>query len=255
VAKTQKRKTTAKTRKQEPPQGFQGYLKHLSNTSTGRFVSSIVMALLIVIPVRIFALQGYHIPSGSMEETLLIGDVLFADKITFGPRIPFTDGVRIPGFRSPKPGDIVIFKSPEADTKGRHVDLIKRCVAVSGQVVEMRKEKLYVDGQPVEEPHAMYEKGYLPTPGTSLPSSLPRPIDDFEPFRVPKGHIFVMGDNRDNSNDSRRLGPIPLKLIVAKARIIYFSWDTKGHNTRTIPEKVAQVWRGKPRLGRIGKIL
>lgn len=249
MAKTPKRTVT---KKQDRPQGLYGALRQLSHTSAGRFISSVAMALLIVIPVRIFALQGYHIPSGSMKETLLIGDVLFADKITFGPRIPFTGGLRIPGFRHPRPGDIVIFKNPVDN-----VDLIKRCIAVGGQVVEMRKEKVFVDGEQVDEPYAMNTRGYIPSPGGRVASRDPRtrPFDDFEPFKVPEGYIFVLGDNRDNSNDSRYLGPIPLKNIVAKARIIYFSWDTNGYSTATIPEKISQLWKGKPRLGRIGTIL
>jgi signal peptidase I len=191
------------------------------------------MALLIVIPVRIFALQGYHIPSGSMEETLLVGDVLFADKITFGPRVPFTD-LRIPGFRDPKPGDVIIFKSPEDN-----VDLIKRCIAVEGQVVEMRRKQLYIDGQRAEEPYAVHkDPHYIPA------------RDDFGPYKVPPNSVFVLGDNRDNSNDSRRLRghAIPMQNVVAKARIIYFSWDSRG-------SPWWQLWSGQPRLGRMGKIL
>jgi signal peptidase I len=198
--------------------------RRLNQTRFGRFLSSVVLALLVVIPVRTFAIQGYHIPSGSMEKTLLIGDVLFADKITFGPKIPFTHGARLPGFRKPQPGDIVIFRSPRENR-----DLIKRCVAVEGQVVEMRAKQLFVDGEPVDEPYVQHtDPNYDPW------------RDDFGPFKVPKGHIFVLGDNRDNSKDSRFLGPIPLENVIAKARIIYFSIDTR-------------TWR--PRLWRIGKLL
>jgi len=204
----------------------------MSQTFTGRMVNSILLALIVVIPVRTFAIQGYHIPSGSMEKTLLIGDVLFADKLTFGPRIPFSDGVRIPGFRDPQPGDVVIFKHPM-----EKIDLIKRCVAVGGQVVEMRDKRLYVDGVPIEESFIQHTDPY------------PRSDrDDMKPRRVPDGHIFVLGDNRDNSNDSRFIGTIPLKSVVAKARVIYWSWDAKGNQWW-------QVWNGRPRLGRVGTLL
>jgi len=204
----------------------------MSQTFTGRMVNSILLALAVVIPVRTFAIQGYHIPSGSMEKSLLIGDVLFADKITFGPRIPLTNSARIPGFREPEPGDVVIFKHP-----AEKIDLIKRCVAVGGQVVEMRDKRLYVDGEPVDESYIQHTDPY-PNPHR----------DTMRPLRVPAGHIFVLGDNRDNSNDSRFIGTIPVGLVVAKARIIYWSWDTRGGHWW-------QVWNGRPRLGRIGTLL
>jgi signal peptidase I len=205
-----KAKPTPKSADQES-HGIYGLLKQINNTSTGRFISSVVMALLIVIPVRIFALQGYHIPSGSMKDTLLIGDVLFADKITFGPRIPFTNGARIPGFRDPKVGDIVIFKSPVDN-----IDLIKRCVAVAGQTVEVKDKQLYVDGQARVEPYTIHTG---PRGGRG---------DNFGPFKVPAGHIFVMGDNRDNSNDSRFWGFVPEENLVGKAFIIWLNWDING---------------------------
>jgi signal peptidase I len=217
-------KTEHKPRKKPQQQGVIGMVNRFKETWLGRFLSTLVLALVIVIPVRTFAVQGYHIPSGSMESTLLIGDVLFADKITYGPRIPFTHGARIPGFRDPQPGDILIFKHPTDK-----VDLIKRCVAVAGQTVEMREKQLYIDGERMEEPYAQHvDRGYVPR------------RDDFGPFVVPEGHIFCLGDNRDRSNDSRFLGPIDEKAVVAKARIIYFSIDT-------------QKWL--PRINRIGKIL
>ncbi|MBD3336144.1 MAG: signal peptidase I, partial [Candidatus Eisenbacteria bacterium] len=121
-------------------------------------------------------------------------------------------------------GDIVIFKHTDGN-----VDLIKRCVAIEGQVVEMRNKELIVDGRVQEEPYTQHiDNSYIPR------------RDDFGPLRIPEDHIFVLGDNRDRSNDSRFLGPIPLGSVVAKARIIYFSFDTK---------------RWLPRIGRIGTLL
>jgi signal peptidase I len=127
----------------------------------------------------------------------------------------------------------VIFKSPEDN-----VDLIKRCVAVEGQTVHMVKKVLYIDGEKQVEPFVIHTAPYYPA------------RDDFGPYTVPPGHIFVLGDNRDNSNDSRRLRgyAIPLSNIVAKARVIYFSWDTRG-------SPAWQIWNGRPRLGRIGRLL
>ena len=196
------------------------------------WLRTIVTVLIIFIPLVTFVVQGYRIPSGSMEDTLLVGDFLFADKIVYGARIPLMEGKRMPGFRDPVPGDVVIFKSPETGET-----LIKRCVAIGGQWVEMRNEQLFVDGQPVEEPYVkQVRRG---------------PHDTFPPVRVPPGTIWCMGDNRDNSRDSRIFGPVALQLVIAKADILYFSWhwDWKAFFSLDWDKLEA------PRLGRIGKLL
>jgi len=188
------------------------------------WVKTIVVVLAVMLPIITFVVQGYRIPSGSMEDTLLIGDFLFADKVTYGARIPFADGKRLPGLREPEAGDIIIFKSPKTGET-----LIKRCVAVGGQRVEMRSKILYVDGQRVEEPFVKFIH--------SIPNLR---NDNFPEFVVPPGNLFMLGDNRDASADGRYFGPVPLKLVIAKADVLYFSFDTK---------------RFLPRIGRIGKLL
>lgn len=188
------------------------------------WLKSIIVVLAIFLPLNTFVVQGFRIPSASMEDTLLIGDFLFANKLTYGPRIPFTSDARLPGFRSPEPGDIVIFKSPESGE-----NLIKRCVAVAGQTVEMRHKQVYVDGVAVAEPFTKHIRfGYDPR------------VDDFGPITVPPGTIFLLGDNRDASQDCRFFGPVPLDNVVAKADILYFSFD---------------VNKRLPRVSRIGKLL
>lgn len=185
---------------------------------------SIVVVLAVFLPIILFVMQGFRIPSSSMEDTLLIGDFLFADKITYGARVPLTYDSRLPGLRPPKPGDIVIFKSPQTNE-----NLIKRCVAVAGQTIEMRRKVVYIDGQPVNEPFTKHiRNNYLPQ------------VDDFGPYTVPAGTIFCLGDNRDYSHDCRFFGPIPLRSVVAKADILYFSFS---------PQKLL------PRIWRIGKLL
>jgi signal peptidase I len=185
---------------------------------------TIVVVLAIFLPTITFVVQGYRIPSGSMEDTLLIGDFLFADKITYGARIPLMPGKRMPGLRDPEPGDIVIFKSPDTGET-----LIKRCVAVGGQTVEIRNKTLSVDGQVAVESYVKLSSR-RPIPG----------IDDFGPFVIPEGYIFCLGDNRDQSRDSRFFGPVSMDLIIAKADILYFSFNR-------------ETWL--PRVGRIGKLL
>jgi signal peptidase I len=174
----------------------------------------IVLAVGLALFVRTFFIQAFRIPSESMEDTLLVGDFLFANKLLYGPKLPFAD-VRLPAFRDPKPGDIIIFKYPQ-DPK---VDYIKRCVAVEGQTVELIDDQLYVDGVLRDEPFSKYVFGS-------------RPDRHFGPFMVPAGHIFMMGDNRDNSADSRAWGPLDKKLISGKAMFIYFSWNPRAHSIR-----------------------
>ena len=174
----------------------------------------IVLAVGLALFVRTFFIQAFRIPSESMEDTLLVGDFLFANKLLYGPKLPFVD-VRLPAVRQPKPGDIIIFRYP-ADPK---IDYIKRCVATEGQTVELIDDQLYVDGVLKDEPFSKYVFGS-------------RPDRHFGPFEVPEGHIFMMGDNRDNSADSRAWGPLDKKLISGKAMFIYFSWNPRSHSIR-----------------------
>jgi signal peptidase I len=174
----------------------------------------IVLAVGLALFVRTFFIQAFRIPSESMEDTLLVGDFLFANKLLYGPKLPLVE-VRLPAIRQPRAGDIIIFRYPN-DPK---VDYIKRCVAVEGQSVELIDNQLYVDGVLQEEPFTKYVFGS-------------RPDRHFGPFTVPAGHIFMMGDNRDNSADSRAWGPLDKKLIAGKAMFIYFSWNPRSHSIR-----------------------
>jgi signal peptidase I len=178
------------------------------------YTEIIVLAVALALFVRTFFVQAFRIPSESMEDTLLVGDFLFANKLLYGPKLPFVD-VRLPAIRQPKAGDIIIFKYPH-DPK---IDYIKRCVAVEGQTVELVDNKLYVDGVMQDEEFTKYVFGS-------------RPDRHFGPFKVPEGDIFMMGDNRDNSADSRAWGPLDKKLIAGKAMFIYFSWNPSSHSVR-----------------------
>jgi len=178
------------------------------------YAEIIVLAVGLALFVRTFFVQAFRIPSESMEDTLLVGDFLFANKLVYGPKLPLIN-VRLPGIRGPKPGDIIIFKYPN-DPK---IDYIKRCVALEGQTVELIDNQLYVDGVLQEEPFTKYVFGS-------------RPDRHFGPFTVPPGHCFMMGDNRDNSADSRAWGPLDKKLITGKAIFIYFSWNPRSHSIR-----------------------
>ena len=178
------------------------------------YVEAIAVAVALALFFRQFVVQAFRIPSSSMESTLLVGDFLFVNKFLYGAPVPFTNW-RLPGLRAPRAGDIIVFKSP---TDGR--DFIKRCVAVAGDTVEMRGKVLYVNGTQRNEPYAQHtDRGML------LPNQAPR--DYMGPIVVPAGHVFMLGDNRDNSHDSRFWGALPVANVRGKAMFIYFSIDTE----------------------------
>ena len=189
------------------------------------YIEIIVTAVVLALIVRTFIIQSYHIPSESMQDTLLKGDFLFANKFIYGAKVPFVDW-RLPALRDPKPGDVVIFKYPcDGET-----DYIKRCIAVEGQVVEVKNKTVYIDGEKVEEDYTKFEG-----PGWRR--------RDFGPYKVPEGCIFVMGDNRDNSKDSRYWpcgAALDKKYLRGKALFLYFSINYETHF---------------PRFSRIGDII
>lgn len=198
------------------------------------YLESLVIALIFALIVKCSVVEAYKIPSGSMEDTLLVGDFLLANKFIYGAKVPLIP-VHLPAFREPKPGDIVIFKYP----RDPNVNYIKRCVAVEGQTVEIRDKVLYVDGKKYPDPTwAKYTD--------NNPNSPARDIrDNFGPYTVPKGHLFMMGDNRDNSADSRYWGPLPRELVLGKAMIIHWSWAEdpnapiiSGRNPLSLPKNI-----------------
>jgi signal peptidase I len=170
------------------------------------------MALLLTLFIRTFVLQAFKIPSGSMIPTLQIGDHILVNKLAYGVRLPLVGKYALE-FGKPQRQDVVVFVYPEDRSK----DFIKRVIAVEGDLVEVRGKKVYVNQQPVDDPHAHFEDG------DGRGGMFVR--DDFGPVRVPKGHIFVMGDNRDRSYDSRFWGFVDLQDVKGKALVIYWSWD------------------------------
>jgi len=191
-----------------------------SKSIAREYIEAIFLAIVLTIVIRGLVIQAFRIPTSSMEDTLLAGDFLFVNKMVYGSEIDVGFGGnrilyhRFPMIRDPKPGDIIVFRYPDDPAR----DFIKRCVADGGQQVELRDKVLYVDGRAREEPYAVHKD----------PRILPRetsPRDNFGPIVVPQGHLFMMGDNRDNSHDSRFWGPLPRALVKGKAMILYWSWD------------------------------
>ena len=179
------------------------------------YAEALGVALLLALLIRGFVVQAFKIPSGSMLPTLQIGDHILVNKFIYGPRleVPLTSFSlgRLPGLRKPQRGDIVVFIWP----KDRSKDFIKRVIAIEGQTVEVRQKQVYINGQPWDDPHATY------APARGGPAS----GESYGPYTVPPATVFVMGDNRDQSYDSRFWGPVPLADIKGQAIIIYWSWD------------------------------
>jgi signal peptidase I len=180
-------------------------------------IEAILIAFLIALVIRTFALQAFKIPSGSMLQTLQIGDHILVNKILLGTPvdIPFTNInlFHMPGFRAPKRGDIIVFKYPEDPNR----DFIKRVIAIGGDEVESRDKIVYVNRKPLTEPYIQHVDIAI------KPRSMEK-RDNFGPVMVPEGSVFVMGDNRDQSYDSRFWGFVDSKQIKGKATIIYWSW-------------------------------
>jgi len=177
------------------------------------YAEAIITALVLALLIRTYVVQAFKIPSGSMIPTLLVGDHILVNKFIYGTKIPFSDD-KILIFRKPEKGDIIVFEYPENPEK----DFIKRVVATEGDVIEMRNKTVYVNGKPLYEPYARHTD-------SAIKLGMYDSRDNFGPIVVPKNKFFVMGDNRDQSYDSRYWGFVDLEEIKGKAFIIYWSWN------------------------------
>ncbi|UCF95742.1 MAG: signal peptidase I [Desulfobacterales bacterium] len=183
-------------------------------------VEAILVAVLIALFIRTFVVQAFKIPSGSMKQTLQIGDHILVNKFIYGIKIPYLHEVIMP-VKTPQRGDIVVFKYPLDPNK----DFIKRVIGVAGDVIECRDKKLFVNGEPVNHDFGSYTDPHI------IPAYV-RPRDNFGPIKVRADSLFVMGDNRDESFDSRFWGFVDLKAVSGKAFIIYWSWDKENFGVR-----------------------
>jgi signal peptidase I len=185
------------------------------------YTEAILIALLLALLIRTFIVQAFKIPSGSMKNTLLIGDHILVSKFSYGTHIPneipflniklFDDIILFSTV--PEREDIIVFKFPRDERR----DFIKRVIGLPGDLLEVRRQKIYVNGKLLEDSHARHTE---PASDSSL---VPR--DDFGPVLVPDGYVFVMGDNRENSQDSRYWGFLNVEKIRGKALMIYWSWN------------------------------
>jgi signal peptidase I len=193
------------------------------------YYEAILVAFLLALFVRTFVFENFKIPSGSMEDNLLVGDHLVVNKFIYSPTFAWPVNTLLP-YRPPARGDVVVFKFPEEPRR----DFIKRCIGVAGDTVEMRQKKLFLNGVEQTEPYAVHKDSTVFGSGLNVAASK-RKRDNFGPVTVPEGTIFCLGDNRDNSLDSRFWGPVPLSYVKGRAVLIYWSYEADRNDWQ---------WRG-----------
>ncbi len=183
------------------------------------YFESLVIAVALALFVRTFVFQAFKIPTGSMENNLLIGDHLIVNKMVFAPTVTGVERAILPG-REIRRGDVVVFKYPEDPER----DFIKRVIGLPGDKIELHRKKVFVNGQPLEEKYVRY----LEPPSTDGPVKNDDVREEYGPVTVPPDQFFMMGDNRDNSQDSRFWGFMPKSYVKGKALFIYFSFKENG---------------------------
>ncbi|MCX5893959.1 MAG: signal peptidase I [Deltaproteobacteria bacterium] len=186
------------------------------------YAEALAIAFVLALIIKFFLFQAFSIPSGSMEKTLLIGDYLLVNKLSYGIRNPLNNKVLIP-LGKPQRGDVVVFIFPQDPSK----DYIKRVMGLPGDRIQIIDKKVHINGKVVETPQAHYEDNMIiPAPRSAIEPAR----DNFGPKVVPPNNYFVMGDNRDKSYDSRFWGFVPMDNFRGKAMVIYFSWAGDHHD-------------------------
>ncbi len=217
------------------------------------WIKSIAIAAVLFVLLRTFLLQTFVITSGSMEDTLLVGDFLLVNRAAMGSKIPLT-GIRIPGYATPHRFDVIVFDPPhEKDLK-----LVKRLIGLPGDTLEMRRQVLYINGRPQDEPYVKHsdvsdethpwmewQRDYL-APGVDRASYAPT-RDNWGPIVIPEGRYFMLGDNRETSLDSRYWGLLERWRLEGRAGVIYFSYNKESY--RPFP------WLREIRWSRIGHVV
>lgn len=184
------------------------------------YAEAIIIAVVIAFFIRTFIIQAFKIPSGSMKPTLQIGDHILVTKFSYGIKIPILRKLLI-SISDPKRNDIVVFIYPEDRSK----DFVKRVIGIGGDTIEIKNKKIYLNGLPYNDGKGVYTDDMI-IPGAA------QPRDNFGPVTVPPESIFVMGDNRDQSYDSRFWGFVDKREVLGKALIIYWSWNKEEFNVR-----------------------
>ena len=181
------------------------------NSALREWTESIVIAFVLAMFIRTFFIQAFKIPSGSMKPTLIERDRLMVNKLRYGPKIPFTNAKRLPGFTKPKRGDVIVFIYPMDPSR----DFIKRLIALEGEEVEIKEGDIYINDELVEVSaikNVFYYKGV-------------NYGQEGEKFTVPEGNVFVLGDNSSSSSDGRVWGFVPSENIIGRAELIYWPFN------------------------------
>ncbi|MBZ5544672.1 MAG: signal peptidase I [Acidobacteriia bacterium] len=239
-------------------------------------VRSLAVVLIAVFFIRTFVAEATVIPTGSMEKTILIGDHVFLNKLLYGPRLPFTS-LRVPPLRTVRRQEIVAFRYP----RNPSVMFVKRVIGVGGDLIRIKNKRVFVNGQPLAEPYVQYQFASL----FPLRDNFPPPVDQIatlpaawgldpgwaremaqfierDGLRVPPGYLFMMGDNRDNSLDSRFWGFVPQEYVVGEPLFVYWSYDapSKDWTAEDVADRVkfnlSIAWNflRRTRWSRTGKI-
>ena len=184
------------------------------------YVEALLIAVILATFARTYSFQAFKIPTGSMEENLLIGDHILVNKFVYGPTLSSLERALLPN-RAVRRGDVVVFKFPDQPDR----DFIKRCIGLPGDEIEIVDKTLFINGKNVlDEDYAFRTDSHTYPRSVFLHESY-RDRDNFGPMTVPAGHYFFMGDNRDNSNDSRFWGPVPAEYLKGRAFMIYWSFQ------------------------------
>jgi len=195
-------------------------MTEFKKSTVREYFESIVVAVILALFIRTFVVQAFKIPTGSMEENLLIGDHLLVNKFAFGPTQSAVEKAVLP-IADIKRGDVLVFKFPVEPER----DFIKRVIGLPGETVEVKERKIYINGAAVDDPHAHY---LLPASSADYHEVTSYDVRErYGPVTVPPNHYFVMGDNRDNSQDSRYWGFLPRDLVKGKALVIYWSYESE----------------------------
>jgi signal peptidase I len=214
-----------------------GIEKAGSKSKFREYSEAIIIAIMLALFIRAFVVQAFKIPSGSMKPTLLIGDHILVNKFIYAIKIPIIN-TELAHLGDPKRRDIIVFRYPVDPSK----DFIKRVIGLPGDTVQIVKKQVIVNGEPLNEPYAVHSDTKI------LPAST-GPRDNMSPVIVPPNHLFVMGDNRDESYDSRFWGFVDMPAdLIGKAFIIYWSWNKDGRFTLNPNESYI-------RWNRIGRLL
>lgn len=195
--------------------------RQFQKSTLREYFESIVIAVILALFIRTFVVQAFKIPTGSMENNLLIGDHLLVNKFVFGPSESSIERTLLP-IGTIERRDVIVFKYPVEPDR----DFIKRVIGLPGETVELREKKVYINGTPLDEPYVHF----LEPPHVSLDGHEETSMDVRErygPVTVPPNEYFVMGDNRDNSQDSRYWGFLPRDYIKGKALVIYWSYEAE----------------------------